>query len=198
MDAKDATIKMEMDPQLSHEHSAKEPNTYLSSPQGESKVDANYAVRLMWQLCHLCNVTTSSISSWLSLESLARHTGTYGTLSQPLFAYQPLLLAHAHMLQDLATNLQVVRDALLPTALHRDCVRDATYRSLVDAAQGIPAVVRLIPTGSEECMPSLETRKQIRKACDEVTELCTGDEGKGIKGWKECLGAVKGFVEPES
>ena len=32
--------------------------------------------------------------------------------------------------------------------------------------------------------------KALRRACDEVTELCHGNESKGIKGWRDCWKSV--------
>lgn len=64
-------------------------------------------LRLIWNLCHLCNVTTSSISVWLSLEALARESSANGSLHGSYIAYQPAMRAHAMMLSDVCRNLEV-------------------------------------------------------------------------------------------
>ena len=86
------------DSPLSHEPGAKQPNLYLSSPNHPSPA-GHRALRLIWHLCQLCNLTASNISSYLTLEALARDTADHGAFDFPLFGYQPAMGAHVMMLQ---------------------------------------------------------------------------------------------------
>ena len=90
------------------------PQTDLAPEVVKSAQDSPHSIpppdptlRLIWQLAHLCNITTSSISTWLSLEALARETWTNGVLYGPHVAYQPAMRAQAMMLSDVCRNLEV-------------------------------------------------------------------------------------------
>ena len=90
------------------------------------------AVRLMWQVCHLCNVINSQLSSYLSLEALQRDTLARG-LAVPI-PHAPIWTAQASMMVDTARNLDAAVSALLETKKHEMFLRDAAYHSLLDAA----------------------------------------------------------------
>ena len=93
----------------------------------------------------------------------------------------------------------------MQTAVHQDCVKTASYRSLIDAANGISLIVRVLPQNTApsadrvktgiESMPSTEEVQQVRKAFDEITVLCQGYASRGIVGWHECFSTVKELME---
>ena len=84
--------------------------------------------------------------------------------------------AHALMLTDIVQNLESDRDALMRTKAHMGYLTHASYRSLIDAANAIPGIVRKVPQTIspfleaarlyEHCMPSKEVVDDIRKNCD--------------------------------
>lgn len=150
-------------PQLSYEQIAREANSHLPS-QNDTKGAAKHALRLIWHLCQLCNVSTSTMSSWLALEALARETATQGAVDLSIYAYEPSIRATALMLHDIACNLTVMTGLLMQTALHQDCLRIPSYQSLIDTANRTPQILSLIPGQmmlDVDFMPSQEVVEQI-------------------------------------
>lgn len=106
----------------------------------EPQPDGEHACHLLWHTCHLCNVVTSQLSAWLSLEALQRASHTNGYAAPNL--YGPVMLAQASMLADMCANLEIARNSLIGSSAHTEFFRVASYRSLLGAAGRLPASFR--------------------------------------------------------
>lgn len=152
-------------------------------------------------LSHLCNVARSSIGVYLSLEALARQTAKNGAPIPQYIPYEAAMRAHTLILADMCTNIEANRVALLGTKFYERCMSHAAPQTLFYAALRTLEVAKLIPeaiapkneaeTADDPLMPDTHVVGQIRVACDELDELCMGNQDKGIVGWKGCWAAVQ-------
>ncbi|KAI6866942.1 hypothetical protein KC338_g4610 [Hortaea werneckii] len=147
--------------------------------------------KLLWHVCHQCNIVTSQLNAYLSLETLQRETLASG-LIVPV-PHLPQLTAQAVMLTDAAKNLDAAAGLLARTPLDKPYNRGSAYQSLFDAVKLLVGTAPLVKQG----VLNAEERRVIRQRYDEAVELCYGSPSKGVRGWKECWDEVfrnKGFT----
>ncbi|KAK4545169.1 hypothetical protein LTR36_003720 [Oleoguttula mirabilis] len=101
------------------------------------------------------------------------------------------MAAQAALLVDNSKNMDAAMDTLVCTMPHQHFINDPAYRSLLDAAKGLSAIVEAIKNGVT-CRGDVE---MFRSAYEEMTELCYGNPQKNIRGWKECWNEIFGFNE---
>lgn len=112
---------------------------FMVPPPGEPQTETGQAVRLLWHLCQLCNVSTSQLGAYLSLEALQRDTIQLGLLVP--MQHHPMLAAQAALLVDNSTNIEAAMEMLAQTGSHQQWINDPAYRSLLEAARGFPAIM---------------------------------------------------------
>ncbi|KAK5115185.1 hypothetical protein LTR85_009943 [Meristemomyces frigidus] len=159
------------------------------APVEEPQSETTKAIRLLWHVCHLCNVSISQLGAYLSLEALHRDSANTG-LTVPI-PHHPMMAAQAALLVDNSKNMEAAADALVRTMPHRHFLNDPAYRSLLDATKGLSAIIEAVQNGIT-CRGDVDV---LRSAYEEMTELCYGNSDKNIRGWKECWNEVFGFNE---
>lgn len=96
--------------------------------------------KLLWHVCHQCNIVTSQLNAYLSLETLQRETLASG-LIVPV-PHLPQLTAQAVMLTDAAKNLDAAAGLLARTPLDKPYNRGSAYQSLFDAVKLLVGTAR--------------------------------------------------------
>lgn len=89
--------------------------------------------KLLWHVCHQCNIVTSQLNAYLSLETLQRETLASGLIVPVPHFHQ--LTAQAVMLTDAAKNLDAAAGLLARTPLDKPYNRGSAYQSLFDAVR---------------------------------------------------------------
>ncbi|TKA83292.1 hypothetical protein B0A55_00813 [Friedmanniomyces simplex] len=141
------------------------------------------ATRLLWHILHLNNTILSQLGAYLSLEALHRDA-LFTSLIVPTPHY-PLMQSQAVMMADGCRNLDAAVDALGRLPAYGELMGKESTKAVFVAAGVIIKV--------ESGVSNREEVEALRKAYDEMVELCYGDAKRGVRGWKEAWNEIFGY-----
>jgi hypothetical protein len=152
----------------------------------------------------LCNITVSSIDTYLQLGKLVKDVETEATDDLRYLQGPRQFSVLVGVLGDVVEALEETKNKLNRTALPEDCCTISAFRTLVRGLESIPDVAKLVRTHAQEAytankagmrLPDRNVVGLIRNTCVELLALQRGDVESDCASWEERVHAVKAMLE---